>query len=110
MKSIRSDEQLIDEFLTGPKEDSETAFETMVKRHGPMVLAVCRDILRRQQDAEAAFQSTFLALARNAGNIKNPRLLACWLHEVAHRIACRARVRRSRLQKLILLPNLLQGR
>ena len=42
MKLIRSDEQLIDQFLTGQKEDSESAFETLVKRHGPMVLGVCR--------------------------------------------------------------------
>ncbi len=61
MKPIRSDEQLIDTFLTGEKEDSETAFETLVKRHGPMVLGVCRNVLRRDQDAEDAFQATFLA-------------------------------------------------
>ena len=64
MKPIRSDEQLIDEFLTGPKDESESAFETLVKRHGPMVLAICRHILRRNHDAEDAFQTTFLVLAR----------------------------------------------
>ena len=64
MKPIRSDEQLIDTFLTGEKEDSETAFETLVKRHGPMVLGVCRHVLRRDQDAEDAFQATFLVLAQ----------------------------------------------
>ena len=58
MKPIRSDEQLIDQFLTGQKEGSESAFETLVKRHGPMVLGVCRHILRRDQDAEDAFQAS----------------------------------------------------
>ena len=96
MKPIRSDEQLIDTFLTGEKEDSETAFETLVKRHGPMVLGVCRHVLRRDQDAEDAFQATFLALARKAGTIHNREILGCWLHEVAYRTAIRARERRAR--------------
>jgi RNA polymerase sigma factor (sigma-70 family) len=96
MNTIRSDEQLIDTFLTGEKEDSETAFETLVKRHGPMVLGVCRHVLRRVQDAEDAFQATFLVLARKAGTIHNREILGCWLHEVAYRTAIRARERRAR--------------
>ena len=96
MKPIRSDEQLIDTFLTGEKEDSETAFETLVKRHGPMVLGVCRHVLRRVQDAEDAFQTTFFALARKAGTIHNRQILGCWLREVAYRTALRARERRAR--------------
>ena len=96
MKPIRSDEQLIDQFLTGQKEDSESAFETLVKRHGPMVLGVCRHVLRRDQDAEDAFQATFLVLARKAGTIHNREILGCWLYEVAYRTAIRARERRAR--------------
>ena len=96
MKLIRSDEQLIDSFLTGEKEDSETAFETLVKRHGPMVLGVCRHVLRRDQDAEDAFQATFLVLARKAGTIHNREILGCWLREVAYRTAIRARKCRAR--------------
>jgi RNA polymerase sigma factor (sigma-70 family) len=95
MKPIRSDEQLIDTFLTGNKEDSGTAFETLVKRHGPIVLSVCRHVLRRDQDAEDAFQATFLALARKAGTIHNRGSLGCWLREVAYRVALRARKRRA---------------
>ena len=38
--------------------------ETLVKQHGPMVLGICRLVLRRNQDAEDAFQATFLALAQ----------------------------------------------
>jgi RNA polymerase sigma-70 factor (ECF subfamily) len=97
MKPIRSDEQLIDQFLTGNKEASESAFEALVKRHGPMVLGVCRHVLRRLQDAEDAFQATFLALARKAGTIRNRQILAPWLHEVAYRIALRMRESRSRI-------------
>jgi RNA polymerase sigma factor (sigma-70 family) len=96
MKPIRSDEQLIDTFLTGVKEDAETAFETLVKRHGPMVLRTCRHILRQDQDAEDAFQATFLVLARKAGTIHNHKILGFWLREVAYRTAIRARERRAR--------------
>ncbi len=96
MKPIRFDGQLIDQFLTGQKEDSESAFETLVKRHGPMVLGVCRHVLRRDQDAEDAFQATFLVLARKADTIHNREILGCWLYEVAYRTAIRARERRAR--------------
>ena len=96
MKPIQSDEQLIDTFLTGEDEDSESAFEMLVKRHGPSVLGVCRRVLGRIQDAEDAFQATFLVLARKADTIHNRELLGCWLREVAHRTAIRARERRAR--------------
>ncbi len=62
MIPFQYDEQLIEQFLTGPKEDAESAFEAMVKRYGPLVLGVCRDVLSREPDAEDAFQATFLAL------------------------------------------------
>jgi RNA polymerase sigma factor (sigma-70 family) len=96
MKPIRSDLLLIDTFLTGVKADSESAFETLVKRHGPLVLGVCRHVLRQHQDAEDAFQATFLALARKAGTIHNRGNLACWLREVAYRTAIRLRASRAR--------------
>jgi RNA polymerase sigma factor (sigma-70 family) len=96
MKPTRSDDQLIDAFLTGAKADSETAFETLIKRHGPMVLSVCRRVLGQHQDAEDAFQATFLVLARKAGTIHNREIVGCWLHEVAHRTAVRARRRLAR--------------
>jgi RNA polymerase sigma-70 factor (ECF subfamily) len=91
MEPYRSDDKLIDQFLTGQKDDSEKAFETLVKRYGPMVLGVCRAVLRRDQDAEDAFQATFLALARKAGTIRNRLMLGAWLHAVAYRNASRAR-------------------
>jgi RNA polymerase sigma factor (sigma-70 family) len=104
MKSIRSDEQLIDTFLTGERAESETAFEVLVKRHGPMVLGVCRNVLRREQDAEDAFQATFLALARRAGTIHNRAIVGCWLHAVACRTAIRARERRARSTSRMEIP------
>jgi RNA polymerase sigma factor (sigma-70 family) len=104
MKPIQLDEQLIDTFLTGQKDESERAFETLVKRYGPLVLGVCRHILGQHQDAEDAFQATFLALARKAGSIRDRRMLRFWLREVARRIAFRARECRARLKTENMVP------
>ncbi len=72
----------------------------MVARHGPMVLAVCRGILRDPHDAEDAFQATFLILARKAGSAWAEGQLGGWLHKVAYRIAVRARADAARRRAL----------
>jgi RNA polymerase sigma factor (sigma-70 family) len=71
----------------------EAAFADLVRRHGPMVLGVCRRILKNAADAEDAFQATFLILVKKAAGIARPGALGCWLHEVALRTALRARAR-----------------
>ncbi|HEX4590041.1 MAG TPA: sigma-70 family RNA polymerase sigma factor [Gemmataceae bacterium] len=71
----------------------EAAFELLVYRHGPMVRGLCRRILRHEQDAEDAFQATFLALAKKAGSIHG-RSLAGWLYRVAFHAALKARGKR----------------
>ncbi len=97
-----TDEDLLDMFLSGAEIESQEAFSSLVARHGPMVLGTCRHVLGEHHDAEDAFQATFLVLARKGATIRNRRVLAGWLHEVAHRIAVKARasaVRRRDLEK-----------
>jgi RNA polymerase sigma factor (sigma-70 family) len=91
-----SDGQLIERFtaLAGPA--GEAAFATIVARHGPMVLVVCRQLLGDHHHAEDAFQAVFLVLARQARSIRDPELLESWLHGVALRTARKARARLAR--------------
>ena len=74
----------------------EVAFAALVARHGPMVLGVCRRILRDDHDVEDAFQATFLVLVRRAAAIRRRELIGQWLHGVAHRVAVRARAQSAR--------------
>ena len=69
----------------------EAAFAEIVRRHGPMVLAVCRRVLADAPEADDAFQAVFLVLARRAGSVGRPERLGGWLHGVAARCARRAR-------------------
>ena len=90
-----TDAQLIDRFAASSGEQSELAFGALVARHGPMVLGVCRRILRDEQAAEDAFQATFLVLARRAGTFTFDASLGPWLYGVSRRVAGRARSARA---------------
>lgn len=94
-----ADEQLLERFLTARGEAGEMAFDALVERHGPMVLRICRTILRDGHDAEDAFQATFLVLARRAASIRSRSSLASWLHGVARRVASSARSAATRRRK-----------
>src|SRR5262245_46123932 len=71
----------------------EAAFTALVRRHGPMVLGVCRRLLRDPHDAEDACQATFLVLLQKAGSIRRRASLASWLHGTAYHLAAKARAR-----------------
>jgi RNA polymerase sigma factor (sigma-70 family) len=83
-----TDGQLLDRFAA---DRDGGAFAELVRRHGPMVLGVCRRITGNVHDAEDAFQATFLVLARKARELSNGTVLGAWLHGVAHRSARKAR-------------------
>jgi RNA polymerase sigma factor (sigma-70 family) len=91
----RSDGQLLHDFHVS---GDERAFAALVDRHGAMVLRVCRQVLQHQQDAEDAFQATFLVLARKAASLRRGKVVASWLHGVAYRIALQARRNAGRRQ------------
>jgi RNA polymerase sigma factor (sigma-70 family) len=74
----------------------EAAFEVLLQRHGPMVLRVCRNVLRDPHAAEDAFQATFIILFRKASSVRKLRSVGSWLYKVAYRTALRARAAAAR--------------
>jgi RNA polymerase sigma factor (sigma-70 family) len=95
-----TDRQLLDRFAL---RQDESAFTELVRRHGGMVLGVCRRVLRHHQDTEDAFQAAFLVLARKAGSIRHESV-GGWLYQVARRVSLRARARgEARRERLTAL-------
>ena len=69
----------------------DAAFALLVKRYAPLVSRVCCRILRNAQDAEDAFQATFVVLLRRAGSVRWQKSIAGWMYEVSHRVATKSR-------------------
>ena len=95
-----SDRQLLERFTSRDEPTDQAAFAAMVARHGPMVLAVCRQLLGDHHHAEDAFQAVFLVLARQARSIRDPDLLGTWLYGVTVRTARMARGRIVRRREI----------
>src|SRR5579871_5932867 len=96
-----SDGQLLECYVQSRE---ETAFAALVRRHGPMVWGVCRRVLQSHQDAEDAFQATFLVLVRKAASVVPRDMVGNWLYGVAHQTALNARAaaaRRSAREKQV---------
>jgi RNA polymerase sigma factor (sigma-70 family) len=98
-----SDGDLLDRFLA---QRDESAFAELVRRHGPMVLGVCRRVLRNPHDADDAFQATFLVLVRRGGSVQPPGRVGNWLYGVAYRTALEARraAARRRVKEALAMP------
>src|SRR5690242_7142632 len=76
-----TDGELLERFLGGR---DDQAFAALLRRYGGMVLGVCRRVLRHEQDAEDAFQATFLVLARKGASLTRRELVGPWLYGVAY--------------------------
>jgi RNA polymerase sigma factor (sigma-70 family) len=100
-----TDGELLECFV---RQRDELAFAALVRRHGPMVLGLCRRVVGNPQDAEDAFQATFLVLVRRAASLGAPELVGNWLYGVAYRTARKARAisarRRQREAQVEELP------
>src|SRR5579875_3151773 len=83
-----TDGELLELYVAGR---DEAAFEALVRRHGPMVLRVCRRVLRNEADAEDAFQATFQVLVHKAASIRCPNTVSNWLYGVAYNTALKAK-------------------
>lgn len=99
-----ADSVLLREFIA---DRNELAFQVLVQRHAPLVMGVCRRTLGNEQDAEDAFQATFLVLARKAGSVKRAASLGAWLYQTAYRIALRARSARGRRREELIEGNVM---
>ncbi len=102
----RTDGQLLEHFIA---RRDETAFEALLRRHGPMVRGVCRRILGDVHDADDAFQATFLVLVRKADSVRPREAVGNFLYGVAYRTALEARRRMARRRmREMPLPNVPQ--
>ncbi len=103
--AAKTDGELLTAFID---QRDETAFASLVRRHGPMVWSVCRRVLDNNQDAEDAFQAAFIILVRRAGSVIPRSMIANWLYGVAHQTALHARRtvgrRRLREKQVAALP------
>jgi RNA polymerase sigma factor (sigma-70 family) len=88
-----ADQELVQRYVTSK---DQAAFSCLVKRHGPMVLGICRKMLRHEQDAEDAFQATFLVLAKKGSTIRQREAVGGWLYSVAYRVASKLRAVQAR--------------
>ncbi len=104
--SEASDGELVERFRSSHE---EAAIAALIRRHGPMVLGVCRRVLRNPHDADDAFQATFLVFVRKARSLSRTEQVAAWLHGVAYRTSLKARSivarRRRRETQVVELPH-----
>jgi RNA polymerase sigma factor (sigma-70 family) len=102
----RTDGQLLDSFI---QHKDNVALSALVRRHGPMVWGVCSRLLHGHQDAEDAFQATFLILVQKAATLPDLEMVGNWLYGVAHQTAVRMRAlaarRGVRERQVVVMPD-----
>lgn len=83
----RTDGELLDDFLA----TADAAFlDELVRRHGRMVLGVCRRVAG-PSCADDAAQLVFLAMLRQAESLSQRSNISGWLYRAAWNVASRAR-------------------
>jgi RNA polymerase sigma factor (sigma-70 family) len=102
-----ADEVLLHRFFA---EREDAAFGAIVERYGSLVYGVCRRILSDSNDAEDAFQATFLVLVRKGATLREPGKLASWLYGVAYRTARKLRVKAALRTKSERQANAMPGK
>ena len=76
---------------TGDRE----AFDRLIDRFEPVVLAMCLRRLRNRADAQELCQEVFLQALRKLDQLHDPRCFAGWLRTIAARMAINRAVRRG---------------
>ena len=104
---LTTDNALLGKYLvTG----DSAAFEELVRRHSPMVFGVCKNLLFNTQDAEDAFQATFLVLSTKANSLVGQGSIAGWLYAVAVRNCFRIRRKRARSRETEMIEDQLSSK
>lgn len=96
------DAELVERFVDARNHD---AFAELVRRHGPVVLGVCRRVLNDPYEIDDVFQATFLVLVRDAAKVRQRKSLASWLYGVAYRLALHAVRKKHRRREMVLVDD-----
>lgn len=100
-----------DSLLARLRAGEGAAFEILVRRETPRLLAVARRLLRNEEDARDAVQDTFVSAFRSLDAFAGGARVSTWLHRIAVNAALmRLRTRRRKPEESIedLLPAFLE--
>jgi RNA polymerase sigma-70 factor, ECF subfamily len=97
----RTDDHLMDQLRAG----DGSAFERLVREHGPRMLATARRLLRCEQDAADAVQDALLSVYRNVHTFTGGSSFSTWLHRVTVNAALMRLRTRRRFEREQGLPD-----
>jgi RNA polymerase sigma-70 factor (ECF subfamily) len=96
---FREDDALVEGLRSGDQQ----AFEILVRKFGPALLATARRYLRSEDDAFDVLQDGLLCASKSIGKFKGDSQLSTWLHRIVINCALmhlRTQKRRSEIQSL----------